>query len=299
MTLLQGLSQDLRALVAGAAPAVAGLEHRRGQGTGFVIAPDGYLLTNAHVVGGQQEVRVRLDGGAVLTGRIIGTDAPTDLAVVRLEASGLPSLSLAARPAEVGELVVAIGNPYRFEGSVSLGVVSALDRALPSPDGRLMEGLVQTDAAVNPGNSGGPLLSPWGEVVGITTAIIPYAQGIGFAVSVRTAGWVAALLIQRGRIDRPYLGIAARSERLPPTLEGTSGQARGVRILEVQENTPAAAAKLQKNDLLLSLDDKIVESIDDLQRLMVLSSSPEVRLTVWREGALYELWTKPALPRAA
>src|SRR5262249_32742962 len=151
----------------------------------------------------------------------------------------------------VGQLVVAIGNPFRFERSVSLGIVSALDRSLPGPNGVIFEGLIQTDAAINPGNSGGPLVNAHGEVVGINTAVIPGAQGMGFAVSARTATWVTSVLMQRGRVDRRYLGVAARSEQLSPALAEATGQSKAVRILQVGPGSPAETAGLRPDDLLI------------------------------------------------
>jgi serine protease Do len=284
MTLLQQFSNDLKTLVASVAPAVVGIEHGNGQGTGMVLTQDGYILTNRHVVGEAKKVGVRLSGYGRISGEVIGRDAATDLAVVRVETTHLTTLPLTKKSIEVGEIAVAIGNPFRFEGSVSLGIVSALDRTLPLGQGKLIEGLIQTDAAVNPGNSGGPLLDAWGNVMGVTTAIIPFAQGIGFAVPASTATWVAALLIQRGSIERPYLGIAGRSETLPTLLAQGIGQTKGVRVLEVNPNTPAQSAGLQSEDLLLAVDGQNVSSIDDLQRHMVLAKSSSVELELWRKG---------------
>ncbi|HZH03169.1 MAG TPA: trypsin-like peptidase domain-containing protein, partial [Myxococcaceae bacterium] len=216
MSLLTQLSSELESLVGKASPAVVGVEQRKGHGTGFVLASDGYVLTNSHVVREPKDLKIRLARGAEVRGELVGLDQRTDLAVIRADTQGLPSLALAdSRNIKVGQLVVAIGNPLWFERSVSLGVVSALERNLPSPNG-LLEGLIQTDAAINPGNSGGPLLSSEGEVVGINTAIIPYANGIGFAVPSRTASWVTAVLMQKGEVQRPFIGIAASGEELPP-----------------------------------------------------------------------------------
>ncbi|MGL4608366.1 MAG: S1C family serine protease [Trueperaceae bacterium] len=284
MNPFQTFSSDLKALVASAAPAVVGIEHNGGQGTGMVLTQDGYILTNRHVVGEVKKVGVRLSGYGRVSGEVIGRDAATDLAVVRVEHTSLTTLPLRKTAIDVGEIAVAIGNPFRFEGSVSLGIVSALDRTLPLGQHKLIEGLIQTDAAVNPGNSGGPLLDAWGNVMGVTTAIIPFAQGIGFAVPASTANWVAALLIQRGVIERPYLGIAGRSETLPSLLAQDVGQTKGVRVLEVNQNTPAQNAGLQSEDLLLAVDGQSVSSIDDLQRHMVLAKSSSVNLEVWRKG---------------
>ncbi len=295
MTLLKQLSQELEALVASTSPAVVGVEHRRGQGTGLILSKDGYLLTNAHVVDGFDQLRIRLSTGATAKGELVGSDERTDLAVVRVDAEGLVSLPLAdAQQLKVGQLVVAIGNPFRFERSVSLGVISALDRSLPGPRG-LFEGLIQTDAAINPGNSGGPLLDADGNVLGINTAIIPWAQGIGFAIPSPTANWVAAVLIRSGEVRRPFLGISAKGEELLPDLSRGTGQMRAVRILGIGAGSPAQAAGLKKGDLLLSANGKPIASVDDLQRVLVLAGPGEVQLEIYRQEARHRLsaWPKP------
>ncbi len=296
MKLLKQLSHELEELVASAAPAVIGVEHRRGQGTGLVLSRDGYVLTNAHVVAGFDDLRIRLSSGSTVKGQLVGADDRTDLAVVRVDADGLVSLPLAdAQQLKVGQLVVAIGNPFRFERSVSLGVISALDRSLPGPRGGLFEGLIQTDAAINPGNSGGPLLDADGNVLGINTAIIPWAQGIGFAIPSPTASWVAAVLIRTGEVRRPFLGISAKGEELMPTLGRSAGQMRAVRIHGVGAGSPAQAAGLKKGDLLLSINGKTITSVDDLQRVMVLAGPGEVHLEIYRGDNRQTLsaWPKP------
>jgi serine protease Do len=216
VSLLEKLSGELEALVARATPGVVGVEQGEGQGSGVVLAPDGYLLTNRHVIRGGRP-RVRFATGETSRAEVVGHDAPTDLAVLRVEDRDLPVLPLAEGPLQVGQLVVAIGNPLRFERSVSLGVISALDRSLPAGRGVLLEGLIQTDAAINPGNSGGPLVDAAGRVVGINTAIIPWAQGIGFAIPARTASWVAAHLIQHGEIRRPCSASPRAPRRCSPS----------------------------------------------------------------------------------
>ncbi len=297
MTALQSFSADGAALVARAAPAVGGVEHRRGQGSGVVLAQDGYVLTNAHVARGGGPLRVRISGSRVLAGTVVGRDDRTDLAVVRVDARDLPVLALSERRLQVGETVIAIGNPLGFERSVTVGVVSALYRNLPTPEGGLLEGLVQTDASINPGNSGGPLLDAAGDVVGVNTAMIPWARGIGFAVPARTASWIASVLIRDGEVRRPLLGIAARGEDLDPAL-ARDGLARGIRVLEVVEASPAQAAGLAAGDLLLAANGSPVQTLDDLQRVMVLSSAPELRLDVLR-GATRSTVTIAPRARAA
>lgn len=281
MTALQAFSKDVAELVARAAPAVVGVEHRQGQGSGVLIAQDGWVLTNAHVAKGGGPLRVRLSGSRAVRGEVVGVDERTDLAVVRAEARDLRSLPLSERRLEVGEVVIAIGNPLGFERSVTLGVVSALYRNLPAANG-LLEGLVQTDASINPGNSGGPLLDAQGQVVGLSTAIIPWARGIGFAVPAHTASWVASVLIRDGAVRRPFLGIAARGEDLDPVLIQSSGLSRGIRVLEVVEDSPAKAAGILRDDLLLGANGNPIQTLDDLQRVMVLSPPTELSLDVLR-----------------
>ncbi|HZY06004.1 MAG TPA: trypsin-like peptidase domain-containing protein [Anaeromyxobacteraceae bacterium] len=295
MSRLSDLSSDLADLVAHASPGVVGLERRRGQGSGVALTPDGYVLTNAHVAGRSGRLGVRLPGGEEAPGEVVGADERTDLAVVRAEARGLATLPLAEdRSLRVGELVLAIGNPLGFERSVSVGVVSALYRALPTPQGGLLDGLVQTDAAVNPGNSGGPLLDAEGRVVGVTTAMIPWAKGMGFAVPARTASWVAAVLMQHGEVRRPFLGIAVRGEELAPALAHELGHPRGVRVLRVEAGTPAERASLAERDLLLSANGSPLDTLDDLQRVLVLSAPPEVKLDLVRRGQRLQVSIRPA-----
>jgi S1-C subfamily serine protease len=293
MTLLSDLSRELAALAATGAAGVVGLEHRRGQGSGVVLSPDGYILTNAHVARAGGALRVRLPGAAVAPAEIVGADERTDLAVVRTPATGPAPLELAdSRAVQVGQLVMAIGNPLGFDRSVSLGVVSALFRELPTRDG-VLEGLIQTDAAVNPGHSGGPLLDMDGHVVGINTAMLTPARGIGFAVPAHTASWVAAVLIQHGEVRRPYLGIRARGEELAPALARDTGQARGVRVVGVEPGTPAADGGLDGGDLLLAANDSPVATLDDLARVLVLAHPAALDVEVLRAGARRRLVVRP------
>jgi S1-C subfamily serine protease len=302
MNALQELSSALEDLVARTAPSVVAIEHYCGHGSGVVLAPDGYVLTNHHVVAGRKDLGVGLADGSYLRAATVGLDPRTDLAVLQVTARDLPALPLAdSRSVRVGQLVVAIGNPLRFERSVSLGVVSALDRSLPGPRGMLFEGLIQTDAAINPGNSGGPLVNAAGQVVGISTAIVPYAQGIGFAVPAHTASWVSAILIQKGEVKRPFLGIAARGVELVASAARELGQPRAVRIFDVTANTPAAAAGLKDGDLVLAADGTKVASVDDLQRIMVLGEMKELVFDVFRERRREQVRIVPnrTAPRAA
>jgi S1-C subfamily serine protease len=293
VSVLAQLSRELKDLVARASPSVVGLQHRRGHGSGVVLAADGYVLTNSHVAGTKGSLAVRLAGGADTRGEVVGADEQTDLAVVRADAHGLPALELAESGPGVGDLVVAIGNPFGFERSVSLGVVSALYRDLPTGRGGLLAGLLQTDAAVNPGNSGGPLLDTEGRVAGITTAMLPFAHGLGFAVPARTASWVAAVLIRHGEVRRPYLGVRARAEELARE----TGASRGVRIVGVEPDTPAQASGLKAGDLLLRAGGHDVHTLDDLHRAMVLAG-PSIEVELLRGDERTHLHVEPR-PRAA
>ncbi len=301
--ILSQLSHELEDLVAKTAPSVVAVEQGRGQGTGVVIAGDGYVLTNSHVArGNPRTLRVRLPTGDELAAELVGDDPESDLAVLRVGERGLTPLELhESRRLKVGQLVVAIGNPLRFEGTVTLGVVSALERALPGPAGTLFEGLVQTDAAINPGNSGGPLLDASGAVVGINTAVIPHARGLGFAIAAHTASWIAAVLMRRGHVARPLLGVAARGVDLLPSVAGTAGQARAVRIHAVSHGSAAERAQLGAGDLLLRANDLPLFGVDDLKRALVLSDGEAVVLDVQGRGGRrsFSIKPDPARPQAA
>ena len=288
-TLLERLSEDLENLVSRAMPAVVGIERQQGQGTGLVLAPDGYVLTNSHVVQSGRGTSVRFDDGETLRAELVGTDPPTDLAVVRVAKGGLRVLPLAdPLNVRVGQLVVAIGHPFHLEGSVSVGVVSAINRDLGTRAG-MMEGLVQTDAAINPGNSGGPLLNARGEVVGINSIVLPFAQGIGFAIPAGTASWIASMLIQHGSVTRRYLGVAASAIGLSRAETSEIGQPRAVRIHRIAEASPAARSGLESGDLVIDVNGAKVRSVDDLQRVMALSPDEALRLGVWRKGRRREI----------
>lgn len=242
---------------------------RGGAGSGVVVTPDGYLLTNEHVVQRVTETRVAFVDGRSVPAVVAGRDAATDLAVLRAQAGALPYARLAPeqrlRP---GQLVVAVGNPFGFESTVSAGVVSALGRSLRSRQGRLIEGVVQHTAALNPGNSGGPLVDSLGRVAGINTAIIAMAQGIGFAVPAATAQWVLTEILTQGRVRRAWLGIAARDRPLDLRLVRALGlrSTRAVEVLSLESSGPAAASDLRSGDLIVRVDDADVDGIDSLHR---------------------------------
>ena len=242
---------------------------RGGAGSGVVVTPDGYLLTNEHVVQRVEQARVSFVDGRTVTAVVVGRDPATDLAVLRAQAAALPYAQLAAeQPLRAGQLVVAVGNPYGFESTVSAGVVSALGRSLRSRQGRLIEGIVQHTAALNPGNSGGPLVDAHGAVTGINTAIIPMAQGIGFAIPAATAQWVLTQILTQGRVRRAWLGIAARDRPLDLRLVRALSLSalRAVEILSRDKDGPAADSDLRPGDLIVAVNGEPVDGIDALHR---------------------------------
>lgn len=255
-------------------PAVVNLrsgQRRGGSGSGVLFAPDGFLLTNHHVVHRQERVHVRLSDGREMTGRVVGNDPWTDLAVVQAEGSALPYAAFGdSAKLRVGQLVVAIGSPLGFESTVTAGVVSALGRSLRSITGHLVENVIQTDAALNPGNSGGPLVDSRGRVIGINTAVIQPAQGICFAIPIDMAKVVLPQMMQHGRVQRGYLGIQGRGVPLPDDVRGQFGieQTDGVEILGVEMPSPADEAGLQEGDIILSLGERSAHSVDDLHKLL-------------------------------
>ncbi len=259
---------------------------RGGAGSGVVITPDGYLLTNEHVVEKVSRARVTFVDGRSVPAVVAGRDPATDLAVLRAQAGALPYAQLAqARPLRAGQLVIAVGNPFGFESTVSAGVVSALGRSLRSRHGRLIEGVVQHSAALNPGNSGGPLVDARGRVVGINTAIIAMAQGIGFAVPAATAQWVLTEILTQGRVRRAWLGVAVRDRPLDLRLVRALGLAhrRAVEILSRETSGPAAQADLQPGDLIVTVNEEAVDGIDALhQRLARVPPGSELTLGVVR-----------------
>ena len=243
----------------------------RGTGSGFVFTPDGFIMTNSHVVHGASEIEVMLVDGRRFQARLVGDDPGTDLAVIRITAPDLKVARLGdSRSLKPGQLVIAIGNPYGFQCSVTAGVVSALGRSLRSVSGRLIDDVIQTDAALNPGNSGGPLVTACGEVVGVNTAIVMAAQGICFAIPSSIARQVAGPLIRSGRIRRAYVGLGGQNINLPRRLVRFHCLAAesGVLIIQVEPNSPAGKAGLLERDLLVEYEGRPVTGIDDLRRLL-------------------------------
>ncbi len=250
----------------------AGRGRTQGNGSGVLFSPDGFLLTNHHVVQGQDRIRVRLISGEELSGRVVGNDPPTDLAVVQAEGDTFPQAELGdSSQLRVGQLVVAIGSPLGFESTVTAGVISAVGRTLRSISGHLVDQVIQTDAALNPGNSGGPLVDSKGRVIGINTAVIQPAQGICFAIPVNIARQILPQLLQHGRVFRGYLGLQGRVVPLPRPLQRQFDltQQTGVEVLQLEEDGPASQAGLREEDVILALGDTPATSIDDLHRLLL------------------------------
>ena len=274
---LDAYSRTVAAIVDRVGPAVVRVEsiardrRRSGMGSGVVIAGDGLVLTNSHVVSGAKRARLAFAEGGAAEAVVLGDDPDTDLALLRTEPpAGTPAARLGdSKALRRGHLVVAIGNPLGFESTVTAGVVSALGRSLRAQSGRLIDDVIQTDAALNPGNSGGPLVAANGDVVGINTAMINGAQGICFAVASNTAVFVVGEIINHGRVRRAHIGIAAQTVPLPRRLALASGAGpRAVRIGSVEPGGPAALAGLREGDLILSLDGIAVDGADDLIRLL-------------------------------
>src|SRR5690348_4078657 len=243
----------------------------RGSGSGFVFTPDGFILTNSHVVHGATKIEVTVTDGTKHGAESIGDDPDTDLAVIRINAPNLVPAHLGeSQNVRVGQLVLAIGNPYGFQYSVTAGVVSALGRSLRARSGRLMDAVIQTDAALNPGNSGGPLIDSRGEVIGVNTAMILPAQGICFATSIDTAKFVASRLIRDGKVSRSYIGLAGQNVPLPRRIVRYYNLAveSGIFVISFETDSPARKGGLREGDIIIGFDDRPTAGIDDLHKLL-------------------------------
>ena len=269
-----------------------------GQGSGFVVAPDGLILTNSHVVHKARIIHVSLSDGRRLPAELIGEDPDTDLAVIRASESGLASLTLGdSRAIRVGQLVIAIGNPLGFSATVTAGVVSALGRSLRSRSGRLMDDIIQTDAALNPGNSGGPLVNARGEVIGVNTAVISGAQGLCFAIAANTAQFVVGRLIRDGRIRRSYVGVAGQNTPIARQIVRFYNlpASSGILVVTIEPDSPAARSTLREGDIVVALDGHDVSGIDQLHRLLTEERiGKTTTLTVIRQTQKLEIDVAPA-----
>jgi S1-C subfamily serine protease len=296
--LLDAYSRAVIYAVQAVGPAVVKIEVGRHSGSGVLFTPDGFLLTNSHVVEGASRVSATLTDGRSTPAEVIARDASTDLAVLRAAGTSLPWACLGdSRRVLVGQVAVAIGNPYGFQHSVTAGVVSAVGRSLRSRSSRIIDDLIQTDAALNPGNSGGPLVTTAGEVIGINTAMILDAQGLCFAIASRTAEFVASRLIRDGRIRRSYIGVVGQNVPIPRALARARQLAAssGVFVASVEHGSPAAAAGVRDGDVILGFGAAPVSGVDDLHRLLTDEHiGRPCPLTVLRAAERHTLTVVPA-----
>jgi S1-C subfamily serine protease len=308
--LLDAYSRTVVGAVARVAPAVVNIEiaqrvqARRGErevsgnGSGFVITPDGFILTNSHVVHDAKTISVNLPDGRESPAELTGDDPDTDLAVIRIDASQLTHVRLAdSENLRVGQLVIAIGNPLGFEASVTAGVISALGRSMHAQSGRLIDNIIQTDAALNPGSSGGPLVNSAGEVVGINTAMIRPAQGICFAIASNTAKFVAGWLIKDGKIRRSYIGVAGQNVPVHRRIVRFYGLPldAGVLVVSVEKNSPAERAGVREGDLIVAFNDQPIGSVYHLHKVLVGEQiGVNASLTIVRHTEKLELPILPA-----
>ncbi|MFI5360421.1 MAG: S1C family serine protease [Elusimicrobiota bacterium] len=299
--LLDAYSETVSEVAARVSPAVVKIEAQKrgrgGSGSGFVFTANGYILTNSHVVHGAAVLDAVLHDGRRFSAEVVGDDPHTDLAVVRVKADGLPVVEMGeSRSLKPGQLAIAIGNPYGFSYSVTAGVVSALGRSLRSESGRLMDDIIQTDAALNPGNSGGPLVDSRGRAIGVNSAVILPAQGLCFAIPIDTAKYVAGRLIEHGRIRRGFLGLGGQNVAVPRGLARRLGvdAESGVLVIAVEPGGPAAEAGVEEGDLVIGWEGRPLKGIDDLHRALSEEAiGRPARLTVARERGPEELAVTP------
>jgi S1-C subfamily serine protease len=279
-----------------------GTRELSGNGSGFIITPDGFILTNSHVVHSANSITVNLPDGREYPAQLTGDDPDTDLAVIRIDAPQLAHVRLAdSENLRVGQLVIAIGNPLGFQASVTAGVISALGRSMHAQSGRLIDNIIQTDAALNPGNSGGPLVNSAGEVVGVNTAMIRPAQGICFAIGSNTAKLVAGWLIRDGRIRRGYIGVAGQNVPIHRRIVRFYGLPleTAVLVVSVEKNSPAARSGLREGDLIVAFNDQPIGSVHHLHRILVGEQiGVSASLTVIRHTEKLELSILPVESRS-
>jgi S1-C subfamily serine protease len=299
--LLDAYSEAVVRTVEAASPAVVKIEASRGGGSGFVFTPDGLLLTNSHVVGQAAHVTVTLGDGRSLRGDVVGDDPHTDLAVVRVDGGNLATLPFGdSRAVRVGQIAIAIGNPFGFQCTVTSGVVSALGRSLRARSGRLIDDVIQTDAALNPGNSGGPLVTTRGEAIGVNTATITPAQGLCFAIASNTARFVVSRLIRDGRIRRSYIGVGGQNAPVPRRLVVAHrlATASAVLVVTIEQGSPGEQSRLRDGDLIVAFDGRPIGGVDDLHRVLTDERiGVAASLTILRGVELRTLTIVPAESR--
>ena len=311
--LLDAYSRTVVSAAARVSPAVVNIDVKQrinvqrqtrelsGNGSGFIITPDGFILTNSHVVHAANSITVNLPDGREYPAEVTGDDPDTDLAVIRIDAPQLTHVRLAdSENLRVGQLVIAIGNPLGFQASVTAGVISALGRSMHAQSGRLIDNIIQTDAALNPGNSGGPLVNSAGEVVGVNTAMIRPAQGICFAIASNTAKLVAGWLIRDGRIRRSYIGVAGQNVPIHRRIVRFYGLPleTSVLVVSVEKNSPAERAGVRQGDLIVAFNDQPIGSVHDLHKTLVGEQiGVRGKLTIIRHTEKLELSILPAESR--
>jgi S1-C subfamily serine protease len=312
--LLDEYSRTVVAAVARVAPAVVKIDIKQrvnarrgpreigGNGSGFVITPDGFILTNSHVVHAATAITVNLPDGREYPAQLVGDDPDTDLAVVRIDAPNLVHVRLAdSENLRVGQIVIAIGNPLGFQASVTAGVISALGRSMHAQSGRLIDNIIQTDAALNPGNSGGPLVNSAGEVIGVNTAMIRPAQGICFAIASNTARFVAGWLIKDGKIRRSYIGVAGQNAPIHRRIVRFYNLPRetGVMVVSVENGRPAATAGLREGDVIVAFNGEPVSNIHELHKMLMAEQiGVETKIVIVRHTEKLELSIFPAESRS-
>jgi S1-C subfamily serine protease len=313
--LLDAYSRSVVSAVARVAPAVVNIDVKQrikvrrgarelsGNGSGFIITPDGFILTNSHVVHAANSITINLPDGREYPAQLTGDDPDTDLAIIRIDAPQLTHVRLAdSESLRVGQLVIAIGNPLGFQASVTAGVISALGRSMHAQSGRLIDNIIQTDAALNPGNSGGPLVDAAGEVIGVNTAMIRPAQGICFAIASNTAKLVAGWLIKEGKIRRGYIGVAGQNVPIHRRIVRFYGLPleTGVLVVSVEKNSPAERAGLREGDLIMAFNGQPIGSVHDLHKVLVGEQiGVSASLTIIRHTEKLELSILPAESRPA
>jgi S1-C subfamily serine protease len=303
IALLDEYSRTIVSAVDRVAPSVVNIESRingsrGGSGSGFIIAPDGFILTNSHVVHGAREIVVNLSDGRESRAHLVGDDSDTDLAVIRIDAAQLSHVRLAdSETLRVGQIAIAIGNPLGFQASVTAGVISALGRSMHAQSGRLIDNIIQTDAALNPGNSGGPLANSAGEVIGVNTAVIRPAQGICFAIASNTAKFIAGWLIKEGRIRRGYIGVAGQTAPLHRRVARFYHLANesGAMVVSVEKGSPAEQSRVRPDDVIVAFNDEPIASVHDLHKKLVGDRiGTPCKLTILRRTEQLTIYVTPA-----